>query len=149
MKKTLFICGLFILINTIFSQQRFIINNNGTITDTKTGLMWQRELYFQNMNWYKATDYAKKLRLAGFSDWRLPTINELITLINAADRQNKADWLNIQGFKGLLPYWFWSSSEHGSNSNMAWYMHMDTGLVYYYDKNNVSNYYALVVRTVR
>ena len=46
-------------------------NNNGTGTDTATGLMWQQtdggEMTFEN-----ATTFCENLTLAGFSDWRLP-----------------------------------------------------------------------------
>ena len=50
----------------------YIDNGNGTITDTVTGLMWQKtdggEMTFE-----KAITYCDTLTLGGFTDWRLPT----------------------------------------------------------------------------
>lgn len=60
---------------------RYQDNGNGTITDLNTGLMWQKTPDFDNrMSWYDAQDYADDLELAGYDDWRLPTIKELTSI---------------------------------------------------------------------
>ena len=46
-------------------------------TDPSTGLMWAGRDNGKNANWHKAMDYCRNLRLAGYSDWRLATIDEL------------------------------------------------------------------------
>ena len=46
-------------------------------TDPSTGLTWASKDNGKDVNWHKATDYCRNLRLAGYSDWRLPTIDEL------------------------------------------------------------------------
>jgi len=55
------------------------INGDEVVNDQKTGLMWQRS-NSQKMIWAQAKSYARDFRLGGFSDWRLPTIDELKTL---------------------------------------------------------------------
>jgi hypothetical protein len=45
--------------------------------DPSTGLMWTGKDNGADMNWRKATEYCKNLQLAGYSDWRLPSIEEL------------------------------------------------------------------------
>lgn len=80
----------------IFGQhaKRYIDNNNGTITDKITGLMWKqcveglsgKECQNGTINMYtvkkeEAQKHAKNIDFAGFSDWRVPTIKELITLV--------------------------------------------------------------------
>lgn len=58
-------------------------NNNGTITDLNTGLMWQKTPDFVNLRtWEEAQIYADSLVLAGYDDWRVPTIKELYSIIN-------------------------------------------------------------------
>lgn len=66
---------------------------NGVWTDSRTGLMWSRFSIGQrwvngvcigeaaNIDWNSAGDVGKSFRLAGFNDWRLPTIDELKTLM--------------------------------------------------------------------
>ena len=56
-------------------------NNDGTITDLDTGLMWT-QLPAAGMNWNSALSYAENLSLAGYSDWRLPNVKELQTLVD-------------------------------------------------------------------
>src|SRR5205807_1728009 len=47
------------------------------VIDRVTGLMWTRRDNGEDINWREANEYAKKLALGGYSDWRLPTIDEL------------------------------------------------------------------------
>lgn len=49
--------------------------------DQNTGLMWQNQLLSSALDWHEATDYCQEITLEGFSDWRLPTISELRSLI--------------------------------------------------------------------
>lgn len=60
---------------------RFQDNNDGTITDSLTGLMWQKGEN-ERMDWYSALKSCKEMRLAGHSDWRLPNLKELNTILN-------------------------------------------------------------------
>jgi hypothetical protein len=50
-----------------------------TWTDPETKLMWPKQDngYGNNVNWVQARDYCASLTLAGYSDWRLPTVDEL------------------------------------------------------------------------
>ena len=65
-------------------ENDFIANPDGTITDRITGLMWQKSGSAHNILWLQATRYIQKLnreRFAGYSDWRLPTVEELASLM--------------------------------------------------------------------
>ena len=70
-------------------KPRLIDNNNGTITDSLTGLMWAKEDSWQMegkwLSWDEARDYTHNLayqKLAGYNDWRLPEKEELLTLVD-------------------------------------------------------------------
>jgi len=59
-------------------------NGDGTITDRATGLMWQKSGSSRAKLWKRAQTYVKQLnedQFAGYSDWRLPTIDELASLV--------------------------------------------------------------------
>jgi hypothetical protein len=59
-------------------------NGDGTVTDASTGLMWQQD-GLTNKSWEQALSYCENLSLAGYSDWRLPTVKELRSLKNYYD----------------------------------------------------------------
>jgi len=70
---------------------RFTVSGK-VVTDNLTGLMWTKNGNLPNgaMTWDQAIDYCNNLTLGGYSDWRLPNVNELESLINA-DEANSAD----------------------------------------------------------
>ena len=66
------------------SNLRYILNKNGTISDKRTGLMWQKSYSYPvngvYLNWFASWDYVinlNKNKLGGFGDWRLPTRLEI------------------------------------------------------------------------
>jgi hypothetical protein len=62
----------------------FIDNNDGTIIDKATGLMWQKSGSTSRLNNRRAKEYIKQLnrqRFASRSDWRMPTVEELASLL--------------------------------------------------------------------
>lgn len=72
--------------------ERFTIHDNATVTDKKTGLMWKRCLedqagssckggFAREHSWSDALQHAKNHSFAGYNDWRLPNIKELISII--------------------------------------------------------------------
>ena len=63
-------------------QHAYQDNGNGTVTDSNTGLMWQKAPASERYGWNEAMSYAENLTFAGYNDWRLPTIKELYSLIN-------------------------------------------------------------------
>lgn len=72
MKKIFLISILSLFIFCPAGYAELVDNGDGTVTDTKTGLMWQKA-DAGTMNWETAIAYCKKLMLAGHSDWRLPS----------------------------------------------------------------------------
>lgn len=58
------------------------------VTDTTTRLMWQDNTTASTMYWSDAIDYCEGLSLGGFTDWRLPNINELLSVSDFSNKSN-------------------------------------------------------------
>ncbi|MUU77158.1 Lcl C-terminal domain-containing protein [Winogradskyella endarachnes] len=61
-------------------KMSFKKNNDGTITDNNTGLMWEEIPTTEGFDWQGAKDYVENLELGGYDDWRLPTAKELFSI---------------------------------------------------------------------
>jgi hypothetical protein len=108
---------------------RFTVKND-CITDNLTGLMWAKNANLANgaKDWMQALDYAGNLTLCGYSDWRIPNVNEIETLINA-EHPNEAIGLNGEGFVNVQPDSYWSSTTFDDNRSYAWIIGMQYGNV--------------------
>jgi hypothetical protein len=127
---------------------QYIDHGNGTITDTKSGLMWKRcseGLSGVNCEKGKTEEYKydaavqrfKNVGYAGYSDWRLPTVDELKTLVYCSngvedkDRGrcndgSKQPTINQQVFPNTTS-WYWSGSPDADSSDFAWYVYFFGG----------------------
>ena len=104
------------------AAERFSVNGN-LVTDSLTGLMWTKN---GNLNgtktWADATNYCETLVYEAFSDWRLPNVNELVSL---TDYQRSSPCLpSGHPFISVQSGSFWSSSTLAGNSDRAWYVHL-------------------------
>ncbi len=111
-------------------SSRFTLSGD-CVTDNLTGLMWPRNgnLAGTTINWDSAIDYANNLTLCGYSDWRLPNINELESLVNA-DVPDTATWLNTQGFYNVQSSGiYWSSTTGADGTSSAWLVGLWSGNV--------------------
>jgi len=62
----------------------FVDNNDGTVTDKATGLMWQKSGSLERLDNSGASDFIQQLNsknFVGYYDWRMPTIEELASLL--------------------------------------------------------------------
>lgn len=65
-----------------YGINELIDNGDGTITDNATGLMWMQEDSKETMDWKHALAYAENASIAGYTDWRLPNIKELQSIVD-------------------------------------------------------------------
>ena len=114
---------------TLQSQdKRYTDNRDGTITDSKTGLMWmKKDSYLHSghwLNWHEAKDYVKELNEVGFAnyfDWQLPTKEELRSLFESSKtngsqvgREMKIHIDPLFGKNGCGS--LWSTNENGMHN---------------------------------
>ena len=117
---------------------RFTNNGNGTVTDNLTGLMWTQDANAPGppictpsvgKTWQNALNHVACLNTnnyLGYTDWRLPNVNELESLVNA-EMSSSAIWLNSQGFSNVQAYLYWSSSTYAGGTSSAWNVYMYEG----------------------
>lgn len=132
------------------------IHGDGTVTDTRTGLMWKRcsegQTWDGNTNtctgnasdytWAEALNHALALTDAGHDDWRLPNRNELLSLVEYCTF-NPA--INADVFPNMPSYpYFWSASPSAYSSSSAWYVYFSDGHSYYEARD--SNFRVRAVR---
>jgi hypothetical protein len=67
-----------------YDQKRFKIYKNGTVLDTRTNLMWAAKDNGSDINWQDAKSYCENYRGGGYSDWRMPTQDELAGLYDSS-----------------------------------------------------------------
>ena len=114
-------------------------NGDGTITDTKTGLIWKQCLEGQSgsdcasgsvetFTWQQALQRAQTVNssggFAGFSNWRLPTIKELSSLV---EHQCVDPAINLTRFPNASNHWLWSSSAVAGLTLSAWGVYFNYG----------------------
>ncbi len=111
--------------------------NSDTVIDNLTGLMWVKDASSPTVgscnmtggsNWINALDYVSCLNgvyYLGYSDWRLPNVNELETLVNPGESES-ATWLNAQGFTGVANsyYFYWSSTTSSLGGTAAFIVYI-------------------------
>jgi len=107
------------------AQPAFLDNGDGTVTDLNTGLMWKDSIP-SVLTWQDACDYCESLVLpsGGYSDWRLPTLRELISIINYS-RYSPAFFTDY--FKGIDGKHMWSSDTITGYPLTIWVLNIQTG----------------------
>lgn len=133
------------------SGERFIDNGDGTVTDTVTNLMWAASDNMGNISWHNAKIYCGNPPIAGYrySDWRMPTIEELRTLYDKSLEGYETDCglpVKIHPCIRLSCAWVWSS-EHKAISSYAFSFRK--GYQYSTLKMDKKHFRALPVRNLK
>jgi len=141
-------------ITKIAPDNRYVINDD-TVNDTETNLIWARCSQGQTYNnttqgcddsastynWQQALAQAKDSNLSSYTDWRLPNIKELASLVETACYIPS---INASVFPNTVEDYYWSSSAYASSSLDAWLVSFSDGLADTSHKLNVKH-----VRLVR
>ena len=147
------------------TQQRFVDNGDGTITDRRTGLMWEklaRELSVHNVGNDYTWDEATSTKIAtlnsdsfaGHNDWRLPSADDLVSLVDYDTRVPAIE----AAFNSscVIPctirtcsctasdHPYWTSTSYQSDSASAWIIGFSEGFV-----STNPKFFSAYVRAVR
>jgi hypothetical protein len=145
----------------VWPSPRFTVSSSGAgtiVADKLTHLEWAGDggtptvvstltCTGGTFTWQEALDYISCLNTnnyLGQSDWRLPNITELESLVNV-EKADLSVWLNTQGFSNVQADYYWSSSTWAATTTYAWYVSMASGDAMVYDK--ATNFPVWPVRT--
>jgi hypothetical protein len=131
-------------------NQRFGVSDL-TIVDRDSSLMWANCESSKELNWHDAIAYAESLnrdQFAGYSDWRVPSLDELMSL-NYEHFEKEGfpmlcDWLRKQGFEDTTGSYYWSSTTVPFNPDIVSVLFLCTGNII---SRNKAEYFC--VRCVR
>ena len=136
--KNLLLIGL--IVPNIVWAERFT-QNGSIVYDSKTELSWQSQPSTNQFNWNSAKNHCTNLSYGGKSDWRLPNIDELKSLVDY-NKYKPAMATNFIDIK--TDDYYWSSSKYANDSSQAWDVDFNGGNDRWYDKS--LTYYALCVQ---
>ncbi|KPA09674.1 caspase [Candidatus Magnetomorum sp. HK-1] len=141
MFRHLFAIFFIVLMSSQNIYSQFLDNSDGTVSDKSTCLMWQKNAPGHQMTWKEALVYCKKLTLAGQSDWRLPSVEELRSIVDYSKYKPAID---SQIFPNTMSAFYWSSTSNANYTGYAWGVHFNYG----YGNGNAksSSYYVRAVR---
>jgi hypothetical protein len=108
-------------------ENRFVDNLDDTVTDTCTGLMWQQDPANTDgiagvddddkLSWCAALSYCENLTFATHTDWRLPNVREIQSIVDYSGLQTVGVFAPF-GQVGQSPEWYWSSTSRANNVNV-------------------------------
>lgn len=135
---------------TPLPNPRFRDNGDGTVTDLLTDLIWLKNANcFGERTWTEALDDCNILTdgQCGLSDssaageWRLPNVKELQSLITLSflspvlsDAAGTGPWTEGDPFTSVQVNYYWSATTYTGQTDKAWIVSMNIGIVYNDDK---------------
>lgn len=118
--------------NTSYGLNLFTDNGDGTISDEATGLMWEQADSGVGLTWEQAFDWVQQQNAVnhlGYSDWRLPNIKELHSIL---DYSRSPDTTNTPTINPLFVcsetineagdfdyHYYWSGTTHASHNGLG------------------------------
>lgn len=115
----------------------YIDHGDGTVTDVRSGLMWTQCAEglsgvgcdigtAMTFTWAEALSHAVSSNFAGHTDWRLPNIKELSSLVEDCRLQPA---INDSLFPNTPSLSFWSGSPDAAYWNYGWVVDFNSGIV--------------------
>jgi len=140
--------------NSFTCDMSFADNNDGTITDNCTGLMWNKCLQglsgtscqtgtASTTYWEEAKVSCEDSTSSNYSDWRLPNVKELMSIVNY---QNSSPAINATYFPATVSGDYWSSTTYKPNTANAWRVSFTDGYVSFGNNKTTNLNYARCVR---
>jgi len=119
--------------NEIIISKRFVDNMDGVITDLQTGLTWVRDpitvlgSHREHFTWNEAISMCNALSFAKIKCWRLPTIQEELSIVDYMYGGGRGLAINNDIFKNMKPCYYWTSTPCAWSEKDAWVVDIKNG----------------------
>ncbi|WP_440905509.1 DUF1566 domain-containing protein [Catenovulum sp. SX2] len=134
---------------TVDTSAYVVDSENGLVTEAATGLMWQMCNYGETwqasaarcdgvaktVNWQQALQASEQTSVAGYDDWRLPNVKELMQIIERSCAEPATQDSLFPSTKNEV-YWTSSPVFNTSIDNLVWTVHFKEGSNAQKDKSN-------------
>ena len=108
-------------------------NNDGTVTDNLTGLIWEQKTEGNEptiLTYEDATAYCENLSLGDSDDWRVPTRKEYSTLINMSRLSPSLDITYFPYYtSSATTIHYWTASDYHDDPTNVWRMQLSWGII--------------------
>ena len=123
------------------------VSGDVVVVDNATGLMWHQSGSYNELYWDEAKEWVEDLSseegYAGYHDWRLPTVDEAVSLLESS---KKNGGLYIDPVFSKKQEWIWNGDECEDGSVVAWGVDFNSG---YVSRSRTFYDYVRPVRSVR
>ncbi len=139
---------------THYPVTEFSLTGSGTAIDKRTGLVWFRcnlgEFFHDGecrgvasrVGWTQAQSEASKATIAGYSDWRIPTVKELRSLV---EKECVNPSINTYIFPSVQTEVYWTVEDNFFNPYLGWGVYFFNGTDFGRHSKE-SEYFVLLVR---
>jgi len=127
------------------ASERFeLVMGGEAVLDKETGLVWEQSPDTTTRTWTSAIAYCYNKIIGGRKGWRLPTVEELVSLVDPS-RTNPALPSGYESyFSSVQSVYYWSSTTYAADTSDAWGVAFSIGYVGTHAKSN--GYYVWCVR---
>ncbi|MBF0103101.1 MAG: DUF1566 domain-containing protein [Desulfobacterales bacterium] len=123
-------------------QPAYQEHSEQTLYDLNTKLLWVKSDDGIQKNWNDAVSYCNELTQSGYSDWRLPSRFELLSITNYG---KYAPAINTSVFPHCFSEGYWTITPSAIQSEYVWYVDFESGKAERIHKKNM--YYVRCVRS--
>ena len=122
------------------ASERFeLVLDGEAILDKETGLVWSKNANLigpLSLTWLQAMPQVRIYSIGGRNGWRLPTVEELSSLIDSVPAEGEPALPIGHPFEHVQLGYYWSSTTDEGNSTYAWVVDMSDGNLATYNKTN-------------
>jgi len=130
------------------ASERFkLVMNSEAVLDRETGLVWEKNPSATSLgttSWASACNHCYPRQVGGRKGWRLPTIEELASLVDTSNFNPALPTGHL--FINVQSHYYWSSSTDVSDASYAWVVDFANGYVASNGKSVEYNHYVWCVR---
>ncbi|PLY05932.1 MAG: hypothetical protein C0625_11390 [Arcobacter sp.] len=137
---------MILIVSFSFSNNFQRSSSTKIVTDSTAKVMWMDDISVIKIKktHEDAISYCEKLNFAGYSDWRIPKLEEFKTIV---DKKNERNYIN-KAFKFNVPDGYWALKAHWRTFWFyADYMHFVSGTAYFDSRHKTK--YVRCIRDIK